>query len=320
MGRHHDVPFGPETMVMGYFDAALPPVLEVESGDTVTLASWHAGGLGRLPPDRSRVDPAHLACLEAIPPGPAPHLITGPIAVRGAVPGDVLQVDIVAVEPISDWGFVFVAPLLGTLPEQDEHAIIHPRIDRGRGVCVLPWGTEIALRPFFGVMATQPPPHWGRVPSPPPRAFGGNMDSKELVAGTTLYLPVFVPGAGFCAGDGHGVQGDGEVSITALETALEGTFRLTVRKDLGFRRPFAESPTHLIAIGLDEDLDDAAIQATREMVEHVCRRTTLSRNEAYMLCSLVGDLRVTQTVDGVKGCHMMLAKEHLAPVLRPGSA
>ncbi len=316
MSRRHVVPLGPETMVMGYFDAALPPVLEVDSGDTVSLAAWHAGGPARLPPERGRVDPAHLACLEKVPPGPATHLITGPVAVRGALPGDVLQIDILEVEPISDWGFVLVAPLLGTLPEQDEHAIIHPAIDRARGVALLPWGTEIPLRPFFGVMATQPPPHWGRVPSPPPRAFGGNMDNKELVAGTTLYLPVFVSGGGFCAGDGHGVQGDGEVSITALETALSGTFRLTVRKDLDYRRPFAESPTHLIAIGLDEDLDDAAIQATREMVEHLGRRTTLDRNQAYMLCSLVGDLRVTQTVDGVKGCHMMLAKEHLRGVLR----
>lgn len=316
MSRRHTVPLGPETMVMGYLDAAQPPVLEVDSGDEVTLAAWHAGGPGRLPADRARVDPAHLDCLQKVPPGPATHLITGPIAVRGALPGDVLQIDILEVEPISDWGFVLVAPLMGTLPEQDSFAIIHPVIDRARRVCRLPWGTELPLRPFFGVLATSPPRHWGRVASPPPRIFGGNMDNKELVAGTTLYLPVLEPGAGFRAGDGHGLQGDGEVSITALETALRGTFRLTVRKDLGWTRPFAESPTHLISIGLDEDLDDAAVQATREMVDHVCRRTTLDRNQAYMLCSLVGDLHVTQTVDGVKGCHMMLAKEHLEPVGR----
>jgi acetamidase/formamidase len=126
-----------------------------------------------------------------------------------------------------------------------------------------------------------------------------------------LFLPVFAEGALFSTGDGHGVQGDGEVCITALETGLEGTFRLTVRKDLGYDYPFAETPTHLISIGLDEDLDDAAKQAVREMVKHVCLRTNLSRNQAYMLCSLAGDLRVTQTVDGNKGVHMMLAKAHL---------
>ena len=156
-----------------------------------------------------------------------------------------------------------------------------------------------------------PPPNWGRCPSPPPRVFGGNMDNKELKPGTTLYLPVFNEGALFSAGDGHGVQGDGEVCITALETGLAGTFRLTVRKDLGYGYPFAENATHLISIGLDEDLDDAAKQAVRQMVEHVCRRTNLTRNQAYMLCSLAGNLRVTQTVDGVKGCHMMLAKADL---------
>jgi acetamidase/formamidase len=107
------------------------------------------------------------------------------------------------------------------------------------------------------------------------------------------------------------VQGDGEVCISALETALSGRFRLTVRRDLDYRQPFAENATHLISIGLDEDLDDAAKQAVREMIDHVCRRSSLSRSEAYMLCSLAGDLRVTQTVDGVKGCHMMLAKAAL---------
>ncbi|HYZ35061.1 MAG TPA: acetamidase/formamidase family protein [Crenalkalicoccus sp.] len=141
------------------------------------------------------------------------------------------------------------------------------------------------------------------------------MDNKELKAGTTLYLPVFEEGALFYAGDGHGVQGDGEVCITALETGLEGTFRLTVRSDLPTSLPgalpWAETPTQLISIGLDEDLDDAAKQAVREMVRLVCQRTNLSRNQAYMLCSLIGDLRVTQTVDGNKGVHMILAKEYL---------
>ena len=137
------------------------------------------------------------------------------------------------------------------------------------------------------------------------------MDNKELRAGTTLYLPVQNPGALFYAGDGHAVQGDGEVCVTALETSLTGTFRLTVRRDLGYTHPFAESPTHLISIGLDPNLDVAAQQAVREMIDHICRRTALARHEAYMLCSLAGDLRVTQTVDGNKGCHMMLAKDCL---------
>ena len=167
------------------------------------------------------------------------------------------------------------------------------------------------FRPFFGIIGVAPPPAWGRCGSAVPRAFGGNMDNKELKPGTTLFLPVFNDGALFMAGDGHGVQGDGEVCITALETGLSGTFRLTVRKDLGFSWPFAETPTDLMTIGLHENLDEAMRQAVREMVRHVCARSGLTRNQAYMLCSLAGDLRVTQTVDGNKGVHMMMAKGRL---------
>ncbi len=207
-----------------------------------------------------------------------------------------------------DWGFVSIVPLLGTLPEEfTEYDSIHPRIDRAHGTCRLLWGMELPLDPFFGVIGVAPPPEWGACTTNVPRAFGGNMDNKELKQETTLYLPVFNEGALFCAGDGHGVQGDGEVCITALETGLKGSFRLAVRKDLSLKMPFAETATHLLSIGLDEDSDDAAKQAVRE----ICARTNLSRNQAYMLCSMIGDLRVTQTVDGNKGVHMMLAKQYL---------
>ena len=312
MPEHHEIPATPENMVLGYFDAALPPLLTVASGDTVTLHSFPAGGRESLHPDPARVPADYLAALDALPPGPGPHFVTGPVHVEGAMPGDVLQVEILDLRFRQDWGFVAILPLLGTLPDEfTDYETIHPDIDLARGICRMPWGAELALDPFFGIMGTAPPRIWGRVGSPVPRCFGGNMDNKELKVGTTLYLPVFNEGAGFYAGDGHGVQGDGEVCITALETGLTGTFRLTVRKDLGYDWPFAETPTHLMSIGLDEDLDDAMKQAVREMVREVCARTNLSRNQAYMLCSLAGDLRVTQTVDGNKGVHMLLAKRHL---------
>ncbi len=306
---HHDIPLTNDTMVWGTLDAAQPPVLRVASGDTVTLGSIPAGGTASLHPDPARVPAAYRAALDGMVQGMGPHFMTGPVFVEGAEPGDTLQVDILDVTVSQDWGFVSILPLLGTLPEEfTDYETIHPDVDHARQVCVLPWGTEIPLDPFFGIMTVAPPAAWGRCGSSVPRAFGGNMDNKELKAGTTLYLPVFAPGALFSAGDGHGVQGDGEVCITALETGVTGTFRLTVRKDLQIQRPFAETPTHLMSIGLDEDLDDAARQAVREMVDHVCRRTALTRNQAYMLCSLAGDLRVTQLVDGNKGVHMMLAK------------
>ena len=298
-------------MVLGYLDATTPPVLRVASGDTVTLSSFPAGGMDSLP-EMSRVPADYLHALKTLPAGPGPHFITGPVYVEGAMPGDVLQIDILDAKPTMDWGFVAILPLLGTLPDEfTDYETIHPVIDHERNVCILPWGTELPLDPFFGIIGVAPPKAWGRCGSPVPRAFGGNMDNKELKPGTTLYLPVFNEGALFMAGDGHGVQGDGEVCVTALETGLAGTFRLTVRKDLTLDFPFAETATHLISIGLNEDLDDAAAQAVREMVKHICLRTNLSRNEAYMLCSLIGDLRVTQTVDGNKGVHMMLAKKHL---------
>ncbi len=312
MSRHHEIPAKPQNMVWGYLDAATSPVLHVASGDTVTLHSFPAGGLECLPSDPSLVPEDYRAALTTLHQGPGSHFITGPVYVNDAMIGDTLQIDILEATPNMDWGFVAILPLLGTLPEEfTDYETIHPRIDRARGVVSLPWGTELPLDPFFGIIAVAPPPAWGRVGSPVPRAFGGNMDNKELKPGTTLYLPVFNEGALFSAGDGHGVQGDGEVCITALETGLSGKFRLTVRKDLKITHPFAETSTHLMSIGLDEDLDDAAKQAVREMVKHVCARTNLSRNQAYMLCSLIGDLRVTQTVDGNKGVHMMLAKKHL---------
>jgi acetamidase/formamidase len=312
MSRHHEIAPLPENMVWGYLDAAVPPVLKIASGDTVRLSSWAAADEEDLPPDRSLVDPGHLRAMRELVRGPASHMLTGPVYVEGVEPGDVLQIAILEITLADRWGFVGMVPLRGTLPEDFDAAplVIHATIDRERRTCRLPWGLELALDPFFGILGVAPPAHWGRWSSVPPRKFGGNLDNKELRPGTTLYLPVFNDGALFYAG-GHGVQGDGEVCLTALETALSGTFRLAVRKDLDFAFPFAENASHLISMGLNEDLDEAARQAVREMIAHICRRTSLAPHEAYMLCSLAGDLRVTQTVDGVKGCHMMLAKSLL---------
>ncbi len=180
-------------------------------------------------------------------------------------------------------------------------------------VCSLPWGTELALAPFFGVMGVAPPPAFGTIASKEPRIHGGNMDNKELTAGSTLYLPVWVPGANFSVGDGHGVQGDGEVCVTALEMCLTGTFTFVLHKGGGPSRPLlkqpkAETPTHFISMGLNEDLDQAMKQALREMIAFICSRSNLSREQAYQFCSLAVDFHVTQTVNGEKGIHGMLKK------------
>ena len=180
----------------------------------------------------------------------------------------------------------------------------------------MPWGLDLPLKPFFGVMGVAPPPAWGRITSLIPRAMGGNLDNKELGAGAKLYLPVFVPGALFSCGDGHGVQGDGEVCVTAIETALQGRFRLTLRKDLRLDYPRAETPTHYMTMAMDPDLDQCVVRALRDMIVLLGEKRNLSREDAYTLCSLAADLRVTQTVNGSKGIHCMIAKGGRARVKR----
>jgi acetamidase/formamidase len=249
---------------------------------------------------------------QKVAPKLGPHICTGPIAVRGARPGQVLQVDIEAIAPLYDWGYNAVRPLAGALPyDFPEYRHIHIVLDRARNSWRLPWGQEVPLSPFFGVMGTAPPPGWGVISTAPPRQNGGNLDNKELVAGTTLYLPIFVEGALFSVGDGHGAQGDGEVCITAIETGLTGTFRLTVRQDMRLEWPMAETPTHMITMAFDPDLDDCVVIALRQMLDLICGRAGLDRYQAYTLASLAADLRVTQVVNGNKGIHVMLDKRYL---------
>jgi acetamidase/formamidase len=314
MSRHHTLPAGAGTCHWGFFDAALPPVLTIESGDTVTMDSV-SGPADVLPPEGFEVLAAHRDVLANLEPRARGHIMTGPVAVAGAEPGDVLEIRIEAISPAQNWGYTAIAPLRGTLPEDfPNRKLWHSAIDRQRGVATLPWGQELKLAPFFGVMGTAPPPSYGLQSSIEPHEYGGNMDLKELTEGSTLYLPVFTAGGLFSVGDGHGMQGDGEVCLTALETALIGTFRLILRKDLDFRLPRAETATHWITLGFDPDLDDAAKIALREMISLITKATGLGAEEAYMLCSLACDLRVTQLVDGYKGIHAMLAKSVLGSI------
>jgi acetamidase/formamidase len=169
-------------------------------------------------------------------------------------------------------------------------------------------GIEIPLHPFFGSMGDAPPESAGRFNSAPPWIMAGNLDNKDLVAGTTLYIPVHAPGALFEVGDGHAGQGDGEVDITALETSLIGTFQFIVRKDLHLKWPRAETPTHYITMGLNDDLNACATLAVREMIDFLVTEKHLSRDDAYMLASVAADLHITELVDGNKGVHMMLPK------------
>ncbi|MBH69034.1 MAG: amidase [Rhodospirillaceae bacterium] len=311
MPKVHHVGASPSTVHWGYFDAALPPVLEVDSGDTVILQSV-SGGPDNLPSDDYYVPPELYEIHDKVPRKMLGHILTGPIKIKGARPGHVLQVDILRIKLRQDWGYNFVKPLSGALPgEFDETSQIIVRLHEEKNEGELPWGTHLPLKPFFGVMGCAPPAKWGMISSIAPRAHGGNMDNKELVAGTTLFLPIFIEGAHFSVGDGHGCQGDGEVCVTAIETALEGEFCLTLRNDLSIDLPQAESPSHYISMAFDEDLDDAAKEALRQMIRLITQKTNLSKTQAYSLCSLAADLRVTQMVNGNKGVHVMLPKTAL---------
>ncbi len=298
-----------ETCRWGLFDAGFPPVLTVRSGDGVVIGS--VSGTPAVMPDAESgfaIDPRLRGIQAALPPGPG-HILTGPVAIEGAEPGDMLEVRIEAVKPTQDWGYCGFRPLRGTLPRDFAAGrLTHIAIDRTRRVCRMPYGVELELAPFFGVMGVAPRPEFGAISSIEPREHGGNLDNKELIAGSTLFLPVWVPGALFSVGDGHGLQGDGEVCINALETNLEGRFTLILHKRAGLRFPRAETPTHWISMGLDEDLDEAMRMALREMIGLIVERSALSREEAYQFCSLAVDFRVTQTVNGEKGIHGMLRK------------
>jgi len=312
MPKAHRLDAGAETVHWGYFDARLPPVLTVESGDAVTISTV-SGGREVMPPPPLRV-PAALATVHTrfatTPPG---HICTGPVAVRGARAGQVLEVRIKGIELAWDWGYNFSAPLMGALPDDfPERHLMHIPLDRARMTGRLPWGLELPLRPFFGVMAVAPPAGWGKISTLPPRRNGGNLDNKELVAGTTLYLPIHVEGALFSVGDGHGAQGDGEVCVTAIETGLVGTFELIVRDDMSLEWPRAETPTHVMTMAFDPDLDDCVVIALRQMVDLVAREAAITRQQAYALASLAADVRITQVVNGAKGVHVMLDKRCLA--------
>ncbi|OJW23160.1 MAG: amidase [Rhodospirillales bacterium 69-11] len=311
----HTLNASPETVRWGTFDAAYPPLLTIQSGDTVTLQCV-SGAPEVMPPQGSGLAiPPELAAIHRSGiPRAGGHILTGPVAVAGAAPGDMLEIRIDRIELGNDWGYCGFRPLAGTLPEDfGERFMMHIPVDRARKTCKLPWGTELELRPFFGVMGVAPPPAYGTISTIQPREHGGNLDNKELTEGSTLFLPVWAEGALFSAGDGHGVQGDGEVCINALEICLTGTFTLVLHKGGGAQAPLlshprAETATHFITMGLNEDLDQAMKQALREMIRFITARTNLSREQAYAFCSLAVDFHVTQTVNGEKGVHGLLKK------------
>jgi acetamidase/formamidase len=311
----------PKTIAWGYYDAAAPPVLRIQSGDTVEIQTV-SGNPARLEsagvaPDQ--IQPELRAIYKEVTnKGPGGHLLTGPVYIEGAEPGNVLEVRIQDIKLGVPYATNSFSPGRGFLPEDFPYARtkIIPLDDKKMIARFAP-GIEIPLKPFFGSMGVAPPDVSGRISSGPPWVHAGNLDNRELVAGTTLYIPIHAKGALFEVGDGHAGQGEGEVDITAMETSLVGTFQFVVRKDMRLRWPRAETPTHFITMGIHEDLTEATKMATREMIDFLVAEKHLNRDEAYMLTSVAGDLVITQVVDGNKGVHAMIPK---AIFKSPGSS
>ncbi len=306
--KHHVLESNAKTVHWGYFDGALPPVLSIDSGDRITIECV-SGNPEWMPPKSSGFEilPELADIHRHAQRGSGNHILTGPVFVRGAAMGDVLEVRIAEIELRQNWGFNLFRPYGGTLPEAFPYArIIYVTLDRKTNRAILPSGLSVPVRPFFGQLGVAPPKAFGRQNSKEPREWGGNIDCKELTAGSIIYLPVCNEGALFSTGDGHAAQGDGEVNGTAVETALKGTFEFHVRKDLRWRLPRAQTQSHLITFGLDVDLDVAARAALSEMLDWIVALTNLSHDEAYSLSSFAVDLHITQTVNNVKGVHAMI--------------
>jgi acetamidase/formamidase len=302
----HEIPLERRTL-HGHFSRDLEPVLTIESCDTIAFscpdAGWGIGPLQDPSGTRERFQPRD-------PELDAGHPLIGPVEVRGARAGQTLVVQIDQVR-VGTWGITdaggWSTPLNERLGVADgDPATLAWELDAESAVGRDHAGREVPLRPFLGVIG-MPPPEPGVHSTAPPRVSGGNIDCKELVAGTTLYLPVSVDGALLSAGDGHAAQGDGEVSQLAIECGLErAQLTVSVRDDLTLSTPLAWTPDAWLTLGFDEDLDEAAAKAIEAMLELMGREHGLERREALAFASVVVDLRVTQMVNGVRGIHAVL--------------
>jgi acetamidase/formamidase len=303
----------PTTVAWGWYDAAGAPVLTVASGDRIVVGTLLTSsptrlvGAGVAPTDvEQSLRDIYATVTDK---GPGGHILTGPIFVTGADSGDVLEVRIEKVELAIPYAYNGFGGKSGFLPEDYGYSRMRiVPLDARAGVAHFAPGIDVPLRPFFGSIGVAPPPSSGRVSSAPPGRHAGNLDNKELVAGTTLYIPVSAKGALLEIGDGHAAQGNGEVDITALETSLVGTFRVIVRKDLHLAWPRAETPTHWIAMGIDSSLVMATKTAVRQAIDFLVTEKGLSKDDAYMLTSVACDVDVTQLVDGTVGVHVMIPK------------
>ena len=322
-GRVHVVPSTKETVKLGVYDTTVPPILTIDSGDTISFTDTWSHFLNEMQPG---VPVDTLAKLRVSNPGRGPHSIIGPIAVNKAEPGDMLEIRYQRIRPY-EWGAVFNNPgSLGTglLPQdyaQGQIKYVDLDLDAMTGK-FLPKIT-IPLKPFQGTLGLAPPDGYfpplsaGITSTVPPGPHAGNLDLSELTEGSTLYIPVWKPGALIYTGDSHAVQGDGEISLTALETRMkELRIQVILHKQKNEAWPVAETDTHWVIIGLDKDLNAAMTLCARNAIKFLATRAKISELDAYALCSVAVSFRVTQVVDIVRGVHALIPKSIFAPDLR----
>jgi acetamidase/formamidase len=322
-GRVHVVDSNKETVRLGVFDATLPPIVTIESGDLVSFPNTWSHFLNELQPG---VPIGRLAELRISNPGRGPHSIIGPIAVKDAEPGDVVEIRYRRLHP-ANWGAVFNNPAaLGTglLPQDfSQGQVKYVDLDLMAMEGKFAPDINIPLTPFQGTLGLAPPDGFfpplspGVTSSVPPGPHGGNLDLRELAEGSVLYLPVWQPGALIYTGDSHAVQGDGEISLTALETLMqEVLIQVLLHKQKNFHWPVAETATHWITVGLDKDLNTATTLAARNAIDFLSTRAKLTPLDAYALSSIAVSFRVTQVVDIVRGVHAMIPKNLFTGELR----
>jgi acetamidase/formamidase len=312
--KTHRLEATPATVAYGYYWADAPPVLRIDSGDIIdvdTLLTNTPTGLAKAGVPDDKIQASLKAIVGEVTGdrrGPGGHILTGPVYVEGAEPGDVLEVKILSIELPIDYGYNGCS---GYLPENCETGVpskIIP-LDRRRMTAEFLPGIVVPLKPFYGSLGIAPEPEMGRLSSNPPGRHAGNLDNRELVAGSTLYIPVFARGALFEIGDGHVAQGDGEVDQTAIETSLRGRLQLTVRKDMKLKWPRAETATDYISMATDPDLVTATKAAIQEMIDFLVSEKKLTRHQAYQLVSIAGNVTITQLVDKPNvGVHVKLPK------------
>ncbi|MEA5580848.1 acetamidase/formamidase family protein [Nodularia harveyana UHCC-0300] len=314
---HHILKATRDTVHLGGFSDLLAPVLTIDSGDTIDVETYTGYYVHDQAPPEFLTPELRDICQNLAPErqvARGPHLLTGPIYVRDAQPGDVLEIELQAIAPSLPVGFNAIRSGWGALPQQfTQPALRFIPLDLAHNIAEFPAnsGIKIPLKPFFGILGVATPENTRN--SIPPGNYGGNIDNRQLQAGSRLFLPVFVPGGLFSLGDGHSTQGDGEVNVTALETSMNGKIKLTLRQDLQLTIPIAETPTDIITMGFAPTLDTALELAVNNMIDFLKRFANLSPEDAYVLCSLAVNFHITQFVNSPqKGVHGMLPKSILS--------